>query len=335
MLSKPLRRLRFRSALGPLTFATVAVSVATFAACGSSDAPPGFADGSDAGDGIDTGSSTSGFGDSGAVGADATTTCVAPDMLIALDRTLTMHFAADGTEVTDDVPGHARTKWSQAIDGIKQFTAAPLDQGIRFGLELWPKKEPGCITLGQRIKGMGATNAACEDGEILVDTDLGSGLKITAALDPETTPICTSTPTGAALLSARTYLQARQSAGKKQFIALVTDGADWSFSCPTPDPLTVVDQLTASGISTIIVGFSSEATLSNGVGGGFLNDMACAGGTAKDFATSCTKNASGLYRANNPDAGPSNTLFYVATNTAELTTNLQGFAKTVCCDCVK
>jgi hypothetical protein len=179
------------------------------------------------------------------------------------------------------------------------------------------------------------TNTSCEEGEIVVDTELGAGTKIAQALDPETTPICLSTPTGSALLTANTYLGAHKEAGKAQLVVLVTDGADWDFSCPDPNPLGVVDQLKAAGITTVIVGFSAEASLQGGVGAAFLNDMACAGGAAKGFSQYCVQNANGVYRAKNPDAGPSGTLFYVATNPAELTTSLGALAKTVCCGCVK
>jgi hypothetical protein len=266
-------------------------------------------------------------------GADAGS-CIPPDVLIALDRTLTMHRMADGTTPADTDAGHALSKWSMAINGIEQLTAPPFDQGLRFGLELWPKQEPGCVTLAQRIGGTMATNPSCEGPEIVIDPALGTGTAIASLLDPETTPICTSTPTGAALVGARTYLAGRTSLGKRQFVVLVTDGADWDFSCPNPNPLQMVDELGDAGISTIIVGFSAEASLQNGVGAGVLNDMACAGGVAKGFPGTCAKNDGGFFRAANPDAGPGNTLFYVATNAAELASGLRAFAKTVCCDCI-
>ncbi len=321
--------------LGPLALVLLSsLSVATFAACGSDTTGGDLAPADDAGDG---GSSDPGFGkgDASTDGADASGVCVAPDMLIALDRTLTMHRTASGDTPLDTPAGHATSKWTMAIQGIEQLTAAPLDQGIRFGLELWPKAAPGCVSLATRIQGTNGTNESCLGGEVVVGTELGTGAQIAQLLDPETTPICLSTPTGAGLLDARTYLEAHKSPGKRQFVALVTDGADWELSCPEPNPLTVVDQLTAAGISTIIVGFSAEASLTNGVGSAFLNDMACAGGAAKNFPAGCTKNGSGVYRATDPDAGPTKTLFYVATNPTELATNLRNFAQTVCCDCVK
>src|SRR5262249_20086485 len=125
-------------------------------------------------------------------------TCVPPDVLFALDRTLTMHRTPEGL-VPDDTPaGHATSKWSLAIRAIQHVVAPPRDQGLRFGLELWPKQSSGCITLGQRIQGMTGANPKCEGPEVLVAPDVGTGPAITGTLDPDATPICASTPTGSA-----------------------------------------------------------------------------------------------------------------------------------------
>jgi hypothetical protein len=202
-------------------------------------------------------------------------------------------------------------------------------------LELWPKVEPGCITLSQKIAGQNATNPYCEGPEILVETQLDAGTAITRLLDPETTRICGSTPTGTALVGARQYLEAHRAPERKQFVVLVTDGVDWAFTCPQPDPLETVDQLADAGIGTIVVGFSAEASLQGGVGAGFLNDMACAGGLAQGFPGTCTLTDAGVWRAKDPDAGPGNTLFLTATDSAGLVSTLNAFAQTVCCDCFR
>lgn len=280
--------------------------------------------------GADAGTNThdGGASDAGAV------VCIPPDVLIALDRTVTMFRTADAMSPPDTDAGRATSKWSMAINGIEQLVAPPFDQGIRFGLELWPKESAGCITLAQRLQGTVATNPSCEEPEIVIPPAVGAGTMISTLLDPETTRLCGSTPTGSALIGARTYLEANRLDGGKQFVVLITDGADWDVTCPSPNPLGIVDQLTDAGISSIIVGFSAETSLMYGVGGAFLNDMACAGGTAKGFPAGCTKNANGVYRATNPDAGPGNSLYYAASNAAELNTTLRTFARTVCCDCI-
>jgi hypothetical protein len=93
----------------------------------------------------------------------------------------------------------------------------------------------------------------------------------------------------------------------------------------------VVDGLSDAGIETLVVGFSAEMSLQNGVGAAFLNDMACAGHTAKNFTTSCFVTDAGTYRAVMNDGGA---LFYTATNASELVTTLRDFTRTVCCGCI-
>ena len=280
-----------------------------------------------------TGGGTAGIGGGTAGVGGGDPNCIPPDVMIALDRTLTMHFRPDGTNPTD-APAYATSKWAMAISGIEQLAVPPVDQGVRFGLELWPKEEPGCVTLAQRVENTAnATNAICEGPEIVIEPALGTGAQIATTLDPATTKICLSTPTGSALIGAGAFLQAHREAQRKQFVVLVTDGADWDQSCPTPNPLEVVDTLTDAGIATLIVGFSADSSLqSGGVGAGFLNNMACAGGTARGFANACETNDAGVYRAKPGDAG---TLFYVATDTQQLVSSLRDFTKTVCCgDCI-
>lgn len=286
--------------------------------------------------GLDAGADAS-VRDAGATdggSSDASVECLAPDVLIALDRTLTMHRTATGATPADTDAGHATSKWSMAITAIEQFTAAPLDGTIRFGLELWPRQSPGCITLGQRIRGDGATNPSCEGPEVPLAPALANGAAISALLDPESTLICTSTPTGDALIGAQRHLEVRRVEGREQFVALVTDGADWDVSCPSPDPLLAVDGLADAGISTLVIGFSAEASVRNGVGAAFLNDLACAGRTAKTFPAPCVADAQGRLRARVPDAGATDALFYSATNTAELVDTLRVFARRVCCGCI-
>jgi hypothetical protein len=112
---------------------------------------------------------------------------------------------------------------------------------------------------------------------------------------------------------------------------LVTDGADFYASCPNPDPLIVLQNLDMNGIKTFIVGFGAQDATTNGVNPPLLNRMACAGHTAKDFATNC-KAVPGGYDAVDPDNGPR--LYYDASNASELSTALAGVAGQLCCGCV-
>lgn len=258
--------------------------------------------------------------------------CQPPDVLITLDRTLTMHKTpSGGTPV--DAPDYPSSKWFQAITAIDQLVAPPLDNTIRFGLELWPKEAEGCITLAERVENTKqATNMFCEAGEIVVPPALATGTAIQAALDPATTKICISTPTGSALLTGLDHLKSIAAPGRPQFVALVTDGADWDQSCPDPNPLSIVQQMATDGVKTFIVGFSAEGEVQpGGVGAAFLNDMACAGQTAKGFPAPCAQMGAG-YVAVDP-GGPA--LYLQAGNGGELSAALKGVATEVCCDCPK
>jgi hypothetical protein len=321
-----------------LSLASFAVTFALAACGGSGTNTTGTGGHTSATGGHATGGSGQGAGGGGLQldggnGSDAATdggSCEPPDVLIALDRTLTMHKTPNGAEPTD-APDYQSSKWWQAITALHGLVAPPADNGIRFGLELWPKEEPGCVTLAQRVMGMTATNPQCEDGEVLVSPDLGTGTTINGLLDPSTTKICISTPTGAGLLTGEAHLKGIKKQGRDQYLLLVTDGADWDQSCPTPDPVAVTQQIAAGGIKTFVVGFSATGDIMpGGVGAPFLNNMACAGMTAKDFANNCTMGATG-YVAKDP-MGP--TLYLQASDGAALTTALGGIAVSICCDCV-
>ncbi|HEY0136676.1 MAG TPA: vWA domain-containing protein, partial [Nannocystis sp.] len=199
------------------------------------------------------------------------------------------------------------------------------------GLELWPRDPGGeqCITLEQRIlDSKQATNPACEVGEILVPPALGSGAAITSAIDPLTTHICSTTPTASGLITASDWLIDHVVPGRKQYIVLVTDGADWSFSCPDPSPLLTTQQIAAAGIQTYVVGFFGQEAQAGALA--FLNDMACAGQTAKDFANNCVQMGAG-YVAKDPMFP---TPLYLQAGDNELPATLEGVAAEILQFCV-
>ena len=254
--------------------------------------------------------------------------CDPPEVLFALDRTLTMHKTVDGGTPVD-APDYATSKWSQAIVAIEQVVTGGLDQSLRFGLELWPQDPgQGCITLTQRIMGQMATNPSCQAGEIVVPPALATGATIAAAIDPLTTNICLSTPTGLGLDTAGDWLVANAVPGRRQVVVLVTDGADWDFSCPDPSPLLITQQLAAAGIQTYVVGFFGAEAEMGALA--FLNDMACAGQTAKDFATNCVQMGSG-YIAKDPNFA---TPLYLQAGDGELPATLDAVAAEVLANCV-
>jgi hypothetical protein len=256
--------------------------------------------------------------------------CVAPEVIISLDRTLTMHKTPAGGEPVD-APDYATSKWFQALSAIKGLVTPKLDMGIHFGLEMWPK-DPGmgCITLAEKVMQAPATNPNCQEGEILVPPGPGTSAKMIPLLDPKTAHLCTSTPTGQGLLTAADYLKANKKPGRDQYIMLVTDGADWEQTCPMPDPVGVLQQLAKDGIKTFMVGFSATGDIQpGGTGAPFLNDMACAGMTAKGFPDSCVMTAEG-YKAKDAKG---ETLYLQASDGAALTTAFNGIAAELCCNC--
>lgn len=328
----PLGMSRIASSLFASSLLLVAV------ACGDSEGSGGSgastsqgANGGTGGAGASTNDGGAGAGFEGGNDPGTGGGCEPPDMLIALDRTLTMHRMPDGNTPTD-APTYSSSKWWQAIVAIEALVTPELDDTIRFGLELWPKEEPGCITLAERVtETASATNPQCSDAEVLISPALDSSEAIEEVLDPQTTKICISTPTAEGLLTAAAHLDTIKTEGRDQYILLVTDGADWDFSCPEPNPLTTTQQLAAQGISTFILGFSATEDLQpNGVGAPFLNNMACAGLTAIDFDQNCMMTDAG-YVAVDPE-GP--TIYLQANDAAGLADALQSVAGSVCCDCV-
>ena len=267
--------------------------------------------------------------------SDATTggpVCEPPDVLIVLDRTLTMHKTPNGGTPADP-PEYQSSKWYQAITAIEGLVAPPFDESVRFGLELWPRDPGGgqCITLAERITNSKmATNPACEAGEVVVDVDLGAGQAIIDLLDPATTTICLTTPTGTALYSAGDYLDTIKVPGREQYVVLVTDGADWDFSCPEPDPLKAVQDLEAKGIKTFVVGFNGEEAQLGALA--YLNNLACAGQTAKGFPGPCYQTGDGWTAI---AADPPFPVYLQADDGVDLSVALQSVLDDVCCGCVK
>ncbi|MBW2454809.1 MAG: VWA domain-containing protein [Deltaproteobacteria bacterium] len=285
----------------------------------------GSAAGGSGGDGGWQSSSSSGTG-----GA----TCVPPDLLIVLDRTMSMHRQPDGTPAEGTPTGKQQSKWYIAIDAIETSTAL-FEGGMRFGLELFPL-DPGpsngteqCVTLDQRINGITATNTPCQEGEVVVPTALNSASAIDGAIDPETTLLCTSTPIGAGLTTAKDELAATKLADQEdrdQFALLITDGQD---TCDESLPLSEMQAMAAAGVKTFVVGF--DATQGTGVDAAQLNDLACAGLTAEGFPGSCMDDGMGNYTWD-PN-GPA-TVYIVAENGDDLSTALSAIAAEVCCDCI-
>jgi hypothetical protein len=275
-------------------------------------------------------------------GDDADTTptdgdvCRAPQMMILLDRTGTMHRDLSGATPPDTTAGHAMAKFTLAISALDGLLATPgLDQTLRLGLAMFPRDPGGqtCITLSQRLSGSATfMNPSCEVGEVPVSPDLGTASQISTLLDPEVTRLCNTTPTGAGLETVRDALASIALPGIEQYVVLVTDGADFYDSCPTPDPIPLVRELSAAHIRTFIVGFGAQNTTPQGVNPPLLNEMACAGQTAKDFATNCVGAVGGGFTAVDATNGPR--LYFDAADGPSLSTALRDVAREVCCGCI-
>jgi hypothetical protein len=273
-------------------------------------------------------------GDDASVGDPDAGVCKAPEMLLLLDRTGTMHRDLAGLTPPDTMAGHAAAKLTLAINALDGLLAIPgLDGTLRLGLAMFPRDPGGgaCLTLTQRLQGMDFTNPGCEAGQVIVPPALGTAAAISSAIDPEATTLCFSTPTGSGLETAHTALMASATPGIDQYITLVTDGADFYESCPTPDPMQVLRDLDAAGIKTFIVGFGAQDTTVQGVNPPLLNRMACAGHTAKNFATACMLLATGGYDAVDPNGAR---LYYDAADGPGLSTALKAVAGEVCCGCI-
>ena len=327
-----------RILLGSLVFPLLALSLAASCSGNGGSSSSDTSNGSAAGGSGGTGGSGGAGGDGGFVsvggsGGGGPNVCDPPDVLVVLDRTLTMHKTPAGGTPSDG-PDHKSSKWYQAISAVEQLVAPPLDKGIRFGVELWPRDPGGgaCVTLAERVLDTKqATNPASQEGEVLISPGLDQGTAIQALLDPATTTLCTTTPTGNALVTAEQHLQGIAEDGREQYVVLVTDGADWDFSCPDPNPLPIAQALMKKGIKTYIVGFSAAGDIQpGGVGGEFLNNMACAGGTAKGFPASCTDDGNGNFTATDPAGAP---LYLKAESSTELALALKSIGGKLCCNC--
>jgi len=302
-------------------------SASTEGGVGVSSTKSAGTDASGSGGGLAVGvGGTSGTGSGSGGGA-----CEPPDLLIVLDRTMSMARRPDGSAPPDTAAGHAESKWYLAVNAVEQVTAPPADTGLRFGLELFPRDPGGdvCITLSQRIQGISATNPQCEQGEVVVSPGPEQSAPIAAAIDPETTLLCISTPIGAALVTATAELAKIADPIRDQYVLFVTDGGDTCSPDPGPEPVNEVQMLAAAGIKTYVVGFGSQGG-GDGVNVPLLNQLACAGMTAKDFANACQMGANG-YEPTKPTGPP---LFYDAADGASLSAGLKAIAGEVCCDCV-
>ena len=254
-----------------------------------------------------------------------TTNCEAPDMLVLLDRTMSMSRRPDGSTPSNTLAGHSESKWSIAIAAIEAVTSK-FDGSIRFGLALFPRDPGGgkCVTLQQRLNGKTASNDDCDVGEVLVPPAPTTATMLAATLDPETTLLCGSTPIGKGLGTAQTALAATTNPMRPRYVLFVGDGRD---TCNQGLVLANAHALAAAGVKTYVLAFDGS---NDGIDNSLLNDLACAGGTATGFASACIDQGGGRFVAANR-SGPA--LYFRAENGLSLATALGDIAGQVCCGC--
>ncbi len=252
--------------------------------------------------------------------------CDAPDMLVMLDRTMSMYRRPDGTAPPNTPDGRRQSKWHVAVGAVEAVTAK-FQTTIRFGLELFPR-DPGqslCVTVEQRLDGQGARNPICEPGEVAVPPALSAAGAIASAIDPETTLLCKSTPIGAGLATARATLGSLEEPTRAQYVLLVSDGGD---SCDPASAVKEAQALSAAGVKTFVVAFEGSG---EGIDHGLLNDLACAGRTAPGFPATCTVDAMGDHTATDR-LGPA--LYLTADHAEALDATFGEIAGKVCCGCI-
>jgi hypothetical protein len=199
---------------------------------------------------------------------------IAPDMLIVLDRSLSM--APDANATSTD-------RWQGSVAAINQ-TAAAFDGTINFGLMTFP-----AFDSRQRLPA-GSTNVEIQCPTGTLDVALGPSHAVQIAETLEGLVPGGSTPTGPTLVAALDVLRgaARLYAGTlvPRYVLLVTDGDP---NCAGPpafdgsDPLArrqaldAVEALTAAQIKTYVVGFQTAGTSFVDQ----LDEMAALGGTGE------------------------------------------------------
>ncbi|MCK5795934.1 MAG: VWA domain-containing protein [Deltaproteobacteria bacterium] len=178
--------------------------------------------------------------------AQATNCGEVPEVLIILDRSGSMQQLAG-----------SQSKWSIAKTAVDSLTSKFKDQ-IAFGLMLFPQWPHV---------------AHCTTGQINVAPAVTSGPTITTFLSsayPDG-----DTPSTNSIKAARTWLAGHKTAGKDQFVILITDGKE---TCCPDWPNTATGPLySQDGVKTYVIGFGGGVLPSS------LTDAAIAGGTDKYY----------------------------------------------------
>ncbi len=256
-----------------------------------------------------------------------------PQLMIVLDRSGSFARRPDGTLPPNTADGKKQTRWQIAITAI-DTTAAALGNEIQFGLALFPFDPDGagghdCSNLGTWLKQYlppESNDLACQHGEVKVSPAAMNAAAIDQAIDRDNTGLCSFTPIGAGLAAAKDELTSIADPEIEQYAILITDGAD---TCDgdagyTTDSLATADAMAAAGIDLYVVGFDGSG---EDLEPAHLNDLACAGHTAPDFATNCHEAGGGFRAVAAPSPGR---LYYLATELGSLQASLMAISADVC-----
>jgi hypothetical protein len=187
-------------------------------------------------------------------GITVTAAVVAPNMLIALDRSQSM--------VTNNVPGTNDSRWDVAKRAIKSLVTT-YDKQMRFGLAVWPGKQVHCEGSSQ--------STDCKGMDVGVAPMAMTSGNIGAFLDDVTT--CNlSTPIGGTLEGLLSYAGLEDTA-RDNYVILVTDG-DERCNGDGPGAATMLRMLSPS-VKTFAVGFGGDVDKT------VLNAIATNGGTPR------------------------------------------------------
>jgi hypothetical protein len=183
-----------------------------------------------------------------------TATAVAPNMLLTVDRS--------GSMVTNDVPGTGDSRWTVARRVIRRLTQQ-YQEGIRFGLSLWPGREKDCEDATSQTRCRGIVHG--------VAMATGTASAIGGYIDTATT--CgLGTPIGGTLDTLVTYAPLGDES-RDNYVVLVTDGGE---NCDGNGPDAARDLGERDPpVRTFVIGFGGDVDASQ------LNALALAGGTAR------------------------------------------------------
>ena len=265
-------------------------------------------------------------------------TCRPPQLMIVLDRSGSFARRPDGSLPPNTTDGKRETRWHIALTAIKTV-ATDLEDGLQFGLALFPSDPEG--TGGEDCSNLDTwldeylppetTDGQCNPGEMKVSPALMNAGALDGAITLNNTGLCSWTPIGAGLSAARGELDAIRDEEYEQYALLITDGKD---NCDGKDgystgSLANADAMQAAGIDLYVVGFDGTGA---DLDPAHLNDRACAGHTAVDFASNCHQVASGFRAVASPTPAR---LYYLATELGSLQAALAAIGEDLSCDVVE